>query len=207
MENQNSKFYSLPALKYPYSALAPYVSEEQLRIHHDGHHLSYVEKANSILENLDKARGENSELDMKAVLKELSFNIGGHVLHTIFWEGMDSEQNLGGKDPEGKLHDVLQGEFGSIERFKKEFSETALSVEGSGWAVLAFCKKTQRPLLMQIEKHNMNIYPGFSILLVLDMWEHAYYLDYKNEKKKFVESFWKIVNFKKAEERLENLLF
>lgn len=188
------KSFSLPKLPYNYDALTPYMSEQQLTIHHDKHHLAYVNGANGVFEKLDKARKENTELDMKAILKELSFHIGGHLLHSTFWECMAPPGKGGGK-PGGAIADLLQKEFGSFERFKAEFAKSAGSVEGSGWAVLAMQQCVDRPLIMQIEKHNVNVYPTFSLLMVLDLWEHAYYIDYKNDRAKFVDGFWNVVNW------------
>jgi Fe-Mn family superoxide dismutase len=202
MEN---KFYVLPKLPYEYGALAPYMSEEQLRIHHSKHHQAYVNGANAILQRLDKARKENAEIDIKSSLKELSWNIGGHLLHSLFWENLAPPGKGGGK-PDGVLGDVIEKEFGSFERFKKEFTQAAISVEGSGWAALTYCKQTQRPIIMQIEKHNTNVYPMFRILMVLDVFEHAYYIDYKNDRAKFVEAFWNIVNWDGVNKRIEELL-
>jgi Fe-Mn family superoxide dismutase len=199
------KFYALPKLPYDYKDLEPYMSEEQLRIHHTKHHQAYVNAANSILQKLDKAHKENLDIDVKAVLKELSWNIGGHLLHSLFWENMAPPSKAGGK-PGGKLADVIEKEFGSFERFKKEFSQTAITVEGSGWAALTYCLQTGRPLIMQVEKHNTNVYPMFRILMVLDVFEHAYYIDYKNDRAKFVENFWNIVNWDTVNKRLEELL-
>ncbi len=201
----NKKFYSLPDLPYAYNALEPYISETQLKIHHDKHHLAYVNGANGILERLDKARQAGSDMDMKATLKELSFNIGGHILHGLFWKNM-APASKASKDPGGALADVLKREFGSFERFKKEFSTAATSTEGSGWAALAYDMLTDRPIVMQIEKHNVNVYPDFKIMMVLDVWEHAYYLDYKNERPKFVEAFWNIINWEEVNRRLEAIL-
>ncbi len=199
------KLYSLPELPYAYNALEPYISETQLKIHHDKHHLAYVNGANAILERLEKARQAGTDMDMKATLKELSFNIGGHILHGLFWKNM-APASKATKEPSGTLADVLKKEFGSFERFKKEFSAAATSAEGSGWAALAYCMKTDRPMVMQIEKHNVNVYPDFKILMVLDVWEHAYYLDYKNERPKFVEAFWNIVNWDEVGKKLEKIL-
>ena len=188
------KSFSLPKLPYDYNALAPYISEQQLKLHHDKHHQAYVNGANAAFEKLDKARSENADIDMKATLKELSFNVGGHLLHSIFWDNMAPAGKGGGK-PGGAVADMIDMGFGSFERFKKEFTTAATSVEGSGWAALAVHPCIGRPLIMQIEKHNVNVYPSFKVLMVLDVWEHAYYVDYKNERAKFVEAFWNIVNW------------
>lgn len=201
------RFYSLPDLPYDYNALEPHISEAQLRLHHDKHHAAYVNGANAILERLEKAREAKTDLDMKAALKELSFQAGGHVLHSLFWPNLAPAAKAG-KEPEpgSALADVLKNEFGSFERFRKEFTLAAASTEGSGWAALAWCGMTKRPLIMQIEKHNVNVYPAFRILMVLDVWEHAYYLDYKNERLRFVEGFWNIVNWDEVNRRLEAAL-
>jgi len=197
MEN---KLYELPKLPYGYSELAPYISEEQLRIHHDKHHQAYVNGANDIFEKMDKARKDGTDFDAKATLKALSFNVGGQILHSLFWENLSPPAKADAK-PVGALAKEIDAEFGSFERFRKEFTQAAMGIEGSGWAALAYCEKTKRPVIMQIEKHNTNVFPNFKILLVLDMWEHAFYIDYKNEKAKFVEAFWNIVNWKEAEKR------
>ena len=201
------KSYALPKLSYGYKDLEPYISEQQLTIHHQKHHQAYVNGANAILEKLDKARKENAELDTKSTLKELSFNIGGHLLHSLFWDnlapaGLPTRAGKGVGEPKGVLADLIKNEFGSFERFKKEFSQTASSVEGSGWAALTFCSQTQRLIPMQIEKHNVNIYPAFKILMVIDVFEHAYYLDYKNDRTKFIEAFWNIVNWDEIAKRI-----
>jgi Fe-Mn family superoxide dismutase len=201
----DTKLYSLPELPYAYNALEPQISEAQLRLHHDKHHAAYVNGANAILEKLDKARPAGTDVDMKATLKELSFQVGGHNLHSLFWKNL-APANKTCKEPGGALADALKKEFGSIERFKKEFTAAANSTEGSGWAALAWCSHTQRLLLMQIEKHNVNVIPTYKILLVLDVWEHAYYLDYKNERAKFTEAFWSIVNWVEVNVRLEAAL-
>jgi superoxide dismutase, Fe-Mn family len=196
------KNFTLPKLPYDYKALAPYISEEQLKLHHDKHHQAYVTGANKIFEKIDKAQQENTELDIKAISKELSFHIGGHMLHTTFWENMAPAGKGGGGQPGGMAADMINMGFGSFENFKKQFSAAASSVEGSGWAALAVHPCIGRPLIMQIEKHNVNVFPNFQILMVLDVWEHAYYLDYKNERPKFVEAFWNVVNWDKVNKNL-----
>jgi Fe-Mn family superoxide dismutase len=205
MKLEEAKFYVLPKLPYDYKDLAPYMSEEQLRIHHSKHHQAYVNGANATLQKLDKARKEGTELDIKSTLKELSWNIGGHLLHSLFWGNL-APAGKGGGQPSGVLGDAIEREFGSFERFKKEFTQAAVSVEGSGWAALTFCRQTNRPIIMQIEKHNTNVYPMFRILMVLDVFEHAYYIDYKNERGKFVDAFWNIVNWDGVNKRLEEAM-
>jgi len=198
------KLYVLPKLPYEYNQLVPYISEEQLKIHHQKHHQAYVNGANAILQRLDKARKEGTDLDIKSTLKELSFNIGGHLLHSLFWENLAPSGKGGGKPGEA-LGDTIEKEFGSFDRFRKEFTQAAASVEGSGWAALTFCRQTDRPIMMQVEKHNTNVYPMFRILMVLDVFEHAYYLDYRNDRAKFIEAFWNIVNWDEVNKRLQAL--
>jgi len=198
-----TKFYALPKLAYGYKDLQPYISEQQLTIHHQKHHQAYVNGANAILEKLDKSRKEGTDMDVKATLKELSWNIGGHLLHSLFWGNLAPAGKGGGGKPSGVLGDAIDKEFGSFERFKKEFTQAAASVEGSGWAALTLCRQTRRPIIMQIEKHNVNVYPMFRILMVIDVFEHAYYIDYKNDRAKFIEAFWNIVNWNEINQRLE----
>ncbi len=186
--------FSLPKLQYDYNALAPFMSEEQLKLHHDKHHQAYVNGANALFERLDKAREDNMEIDVKAILKELSFHVGGHMLHSTFWDCMAPAGRGGGK-PDGAIADLIDREFGTFNRFKMEFTKAANGVEGSGWAVLALQECVARPLIMQVEKHNVNVYPGFRMVVALDVWEHAYYLDYKNDRARYVDGFWNVVNW------------
>ncbi|MCK8519324.1 superoxide dismutase [Methanoculleus sp. 7T] len=205
MATTSLKKYELPPLPYAPDALEPHISKEQLSLHHDKHHQAYVTGANANLEKLEKARQEGTDVDMKALLKELSFNIGGHILHTLFWPNMAPAGKGGGGTPGGALADLIDREWGTFDRFKAEFTKTAASVEGSGWAALAYCTMTDRPMIMQIEKHNNNVYPTFQILMVLDVWEHAYYIDHKNNRGQFIDAFWNVVNWDTVNRRLENL--
>jgi superoxide dismutase, Fe-Mn family len=203
------KSFTLPKLPYDYNALAPYISEEQLKLHHDKHHQAYVNGANKLMASIDEAMKEGTQLDywisfgyVKALAKELSFNVGGHMLHTTYWENMAPAGKGGGGQPGGAIADLINKEFGSFDTFKKIFSATAASTEGSGWAALAVHPCIARPLIMQIEKHNVNVFPDFQIIMALDVWEHAYYVDYKNERPKFVEAFWNLVNWEKINKNL-----
>ncbi len=201
---QASSLYVLPKLAYGYKDLAPYMSEEQLTIHHTKHHQAYVNGANSILQRIEKARKEGVDYDVKSTLKELSWNIGGHKLHSLFWGNLAAPKSGGGK-PSGTLATALEKEFGSFDRFRKEFTQAANSVEGSGWAALSFCTDLKKPVIMQVEKHNMNGFLTYPILMVVDVFEHAYYVDYKNDRGKFLEAFWNLVNWGEVGNRFEEL--
>ena len=198
--------YSLPRLIYGYGELAPYISEDQMRIHHSKHHQAYVNSANSLLEKIANARKSGTDLDMKAVAKELSFHLAGHRLHSLFWRNMMPNGKGVGGAPQGKIAELITQEFGSLDRFKKEFSQAANSTEGSGWAALIYDVDVKKPNIIQIEKHNVNVVPDYPVLMVLDVWEHAYYIDYKNERNKFVDAFWNIVFWDKLNERLADAI-
>ncbi|MCX8158412.1 MAG: superoxide dismutase [Candidatus Diapherotrites archaeon] len=200
------KTYTLPKLNYSYKDLEPFISEQQLMLHHSKHHAAYVNNANNLLTKLREARENSSDLDMKAILKELSFNIGGHVLHSIFWDSMCPNKEGKEQKPYDLIENAILKVFKNYDRFKSEFSKTALSVEGSGWAALCFCPITQELFVAQIEKHSVNLYPSFDILMVLDVWEHAYYLDYKNNRASFIDNFWKIVNWEEINKKYSELV-
>jgi Fe-Mn family superoxide dismutase len=194
------KFYELPELSYKYKDLEPYISEEQLSIHHKKHHQAYVDGANALLTKFDETREKGEDFDIKSVAKELSFHVGGFVLHRLFWGNLGPADKFGG-EPGGILAKYIEKDFGSFERFKKEFSQAAIGAEGSGWAALTLCRRTDRLFIMQI-----NVIPNFRILMVLDVWEHAYYLDYKNVRPDFVAAFWNIVNWEEVNKRTETWL-
>ncbi len=194
------KKVELPPLPYKYNELEPVISERIMRLHHDKHHLAYVKGANSALEKLYKFRKGEIEINVREVLRDLSFHMNGHVLHSIFWKNMRKpEEN---NSPGGEIGDRIEKVFGSFENLKKEFSASAKSVEGVGWAILA--KDEENYLyVLNIEKHNLMHIAGFKPLLVLDVWEHAFYLDYENNKASYIENWWKVVNWDDVEKRFK----
>jgi Fe-Mn family superoxide dismutase len=198
-------FYQLPKLPYGYSELQPYISEDQLRLHYEKHHQAYINGANAILKRSDQARRENEDFDVKAAGRELSFNIGGHLFHSLFW-GILAPPGRGGGEPFGAIGDVVRMHFGSFEGFKKEFCQAALSIEGCGWATVSFCTLTKRPYIIPIEKHNVFGYPMYNPILALDVFEHAYYLDYKNDRARYVDAFWNLVNWAEINKIFEDYL-
>ncbi|HEX9239797.1 MAG TPA: superoxide dismutase, partial [Candidatus Bathyarchaeia archaeon] len=168
--------YKLPDLPYAYNALVPTISEEIMKLHHDKHHLAYVNGANAALDKLQKARETGfAGVDVKAIERDLAFHGSGHTMHSTFWPNM--KPNGGGK-PGGKIADQINTDFGKFESFKEQFSTAAKQVEGSGWAVLAYEPWTQQLITLQAEKHNDLTVQGVVPILVLDVWEHAYYLQY-----------------------------
>jgi superoxide dismutase, Fe-Mn family len=193
--------YSLPSLPYEYSALKPVISEEIMRLHHDKHHQAYVDGANSALKLIEEAR-EGADINVKAVMRDLSFNLNGHILHEIFWENMrEYKEN---NDIVDELEYIIDTNFGSIETFKKEFSEAGKAVEGSGWVTLLRGPKGEL-LIMQIQNHNLLGINGYKPVLVNDVWEHAYYLDYKNDRAAYLETWWDVVNWDNVLERIKSV--
>jgi Fe-Mn family superoxide dismutase len=193
------KKYSLPDLPYKYEALEPYISREIMTLHHDKHHLAYVNGANAALDKLDSGRKNNWQgVDVKAVERDLSFNLAGHVLHSVFWPNM--RPNGGGK-PGGTLADRLNEDFGSFDAFKAQFSGAAKAVEGSGWGLLVYDPTSDQLLTLQAEKHNLLATQNSIPLLVCDVWEHAYYIDYKNDRGKYVDNWWNVVNWDDVDKR------
>lgn len=186
--------YELSPLPYAYNALEPVISAEIMQLHHDKHHAAYVAGANAALEKLEKYQnGDLPDLDVKATLRDLSFHVAGHELHELFWRTMQapSDNNM----PTGEIAEKIEKSFGSFSAFQKLFSTTAKSVEGSGWAVLYENPKNGL-IVLSVEKHNLNHAPGYAPILALDVWEHAYYLDYKNDRSAYVDAWWQVVNWK-----------
>jgi len=199
MATPKHKRLELPDLPYSYSALEPVISKQVMTLHHSRHHLAYVTGANAAMDKLEKARaGEGFEIDYKAVMRDLSFHLNGHKLHTIFWSNMrkKKENNM----PKGDLLAKLEEQFGSYEAFQAEFSAAAKSVEGSGWAALV--QDGDDLHVIQIQNQNLMFVAETKPLLLLDVWEHAYYLDYQNDRGKYVDSWWSIVNWDDVASRL-----
>jgi superoxide dismutase, Fe-Mn family len=193
--------YTLPDLLYDYAALEPHYSAQILELHHDKHHAAYVKGANTALEKLAASREKEEFGTINQLQKNLAFNLSGHVLHSLFWNNMSPE---GGDKPEGDLAAAIDESFGSFEGFRSQLSEAALNVQGSGWGALTWEPVAQQLIVEQVYDHQSNVGQGAPPLLVLDMWEHAYYLQFKNVKADWVESFWNIVNWRDVANRFAN---
>ena len=197
------KKYVLPDLPYKYNALEPAISEEIMRLHHDKHHAAYVNGANAALDKLEKGRVSVFQgVDVKAILRDLAFNASGHVFHSLFWLNMSP--NGGGK-PGGTLADQINKDFGSFDSFKLQLSNAAKTVEGSGWGIFAYDPLSEQLLTLQAEKHQNLTVQGSTPLLVLDVWEHAYYLQYKNDRGAFVDKWWDVASWSDVEARFDKV--
>jgi Fe-Mn family superoxide dismutase len=192
--------YTLPELAYDYGALEPSISGTIMELHHSKHHQAYVTGANTALQQLTEARDSDNLANVNKLEKDLAFNLGGHVNHSIFWTNMSPE---GGDKPTGELASAIDDHFGSFDKFRAHFTATALGVQGSGWAVLAWDSIGQRLIIVQFFDQQANLPAGIVPLLMLDVWEHAYYLDYKNVRADYVKAFWNIVDWGNVQQRLQ----
>jgi Fe-Mn family superoxide dismutase len=192
--------YTLPDLSYDYGALEPNISGRIMELHHDKHHLAYVNGANTALDLLAEAREKNDLTWVNKLQKDLAFNLAGHVNHTVFWRNMSPE---GGDKPVGELAAAIDEFFGSYDGFRAHFTASALGIQGSGWSILAWDILGEKLIIEQLYDHQGNLAPGSIPLLMLDMWEHAFYLDYQNVKGEYVKAFWNIVSWPDVMARFE----
>ncbi len=191
--------YSLPELPYDYGAREPHYSGEIVELHHDKHHAAYVAGANATLDKLAEARASGDYGAIVGLEKTLAFNVSGHILPSIFWKNLSPD---GGDKPEGDLAAALDEYFGDFESFKAQLNQASMTVQGSGWGVLAWEPLGRRLLIEQVYDHQGNIGQGAVPLLVFDAWEHAFYLQYKNVKADFFNALWNIVNWPDVAARL-----
>ena len=189
--------YQLPELNYDYSALEPHISARIMELHHSKHHQAYVTGANAALEAMEKARSEDNFATLPKLQKDLAFNLGGHVNHSIFWKNLSPSSSA----PEGDLAAAITEFFGSFEAFKNHFSAAAIGIQGSGWAYLAWDSLGNRMIIGQLYDQQGNLAMGNIPLLMLDMWEHAFYLDYQNVKADYVKAFWNIISWEDVANR------
>ncbi|MCL5048181.1 MAG: superoxide dismutase [Firmicutes bacterium] len=190
--------YQLPELPYDYSALEPHISGHIIELHHDKHHNAYVQGANTTLDKLEAARGQNEYGGIVGLEKTLAFNVSGHILHSIYWTNMSPD---GGGTPEGELSLAISEAFGGFDNFKSQLTQATATVQGSGWGALAWEPLGKRLVIEQIYDHQGNNAQGAIPLLVIDVWEHAFYLQYKNVKADYISAFWNLVNWQDVAKR------
>jgi Fe-Mn family superoxide dismutase len=192
--------YVLPPLPYEFSALEPHISARIMELHHDKHHGAYVTNANGLLDRLEEARAKEDFASIPALERGLAFNVSGHVLHTIFW------QNLAPKaapEPTGALAEQIKRDFGSFGTFKKQMNAAASTVMGSGWGALVWEPLLGRLMTVQVYDHQSNITQAGVPIMVLDAWEHAWYLQYENRKTDFFDATWNLWNWPDIAARFE----
>jgi Fe-Mn family superoxide dismutase len=192
--------YTLPDLPYDYGALEPHVSGKIMELHHNKHHQTYVNNANDTLDALAEARAKNDFSKIATLERSLAFNLSGHVLHSLFWKNLAPKA---GGQPTGALSEQIAKDFGDFSRFKGELTGAAATIMGSGWGALTWDPIGKRLLTAQIHDHQSEITQGSVPILVLDAWEHAYYLQYGPDKKKYFEAIWNVWNWADAGRRFE----
>lgn len=192
--------YTLPELSYDYGALEPSISGRIMELHHSKHHAAYVAGANAALDALAAARENNDFANINKLEKDLAFNLGGHVNHSIFWTNLSPN---GGDKPGGELESAITEFFGSFDGFRAHFAANALGIQGSGWSALTWDTVGQRLNIQQFFDQQANFPAGQIPVLLLDMWEHAFYLDYVNVKADYVNAFWNIVDWENVASRFE----
>ncbi|MEO6116066.1 MAG: superoxide dismutase [Pseudolysinimonas sp.] len=202
--------YTLPDLPYDYAALEPHISAKIMELHHDKHHAAYVAGANTALAQLAEARDSGNLGNVNKLEKDLAFHLGGHINHSIFWTNLSPD---GGDKPVGELASAIDDGFGDFDKFMAHFTAAAMGLQGSGWAVLSWDPVGKRLIIQQLFDQQANSAMGTIPVLQLDMWEHAFYLDYLNVKADYVKAFWNIANwqnaglrFTTAREKTEGLL-
>ena len=191
--------YTLPELSYDYASLEPSISARIMELHHSKHHQAYVTGANAALEAMAKARDEDNFAALPKLQKDLAFNLGGHINHSIFWKNLSPQ----GGEAAGELLEAIKDGFGSYEAFTKHFTAAAMGIQGSGWAYLAWDSIGNQLIIGQLYDQQGNLPVATLPLLMLDMWEHAFYLDYQNVKPEYVKAFWNIVNWADVQARFD----
>ena len=194
--------YTLPDLPYDYGALEPHISGKIMELHHDKHHNTYVTGLNAAIDALAEAR-EQDTIGTTALLweKNLAFNYGGHINHSVFWKNLSPD---GGDKPTGELASAIDRDFGSFDLFQKHFTAVATSIQGSGWAILGVDTLTGKLRIFQLYDQQANVPLGIVPVVMLDMWEHAFYLDYLNVKPDYVKAWWNVVNWADAAQRYQH---
>jgi Fe-Mn family superoxide dismutase len=194
--------YTLPELPYAYDALEPHVSRELLELHHGAHHAAYVKGANETLGKLADARQARRFEYIGQLEKSLAFNVAGHVLHSLLWKNLTPD---GHASPGGELATQLDSDFGGFDSFKEQLTAASATVQGSGWGALSWEPFGRHLVVEQVYDHQGNTGNATVPILVVDMWEHAYYLQYRNKKAAWLDAFWQLANWTDVAQRLEKV--
>ncbi|KAJ8649781.1 hypothetical protein MRB53_002804 [Persea americana] len=197
--------FSLPDLPYDYSALEPAISGEIMHLHHQKHHQTYVTNYNKALEQLDDAMAKGDAPAVVKLQSAIKFNGGGHINHSIFWENLIPTHEGGGEPPKGSLGWAIDMHFGSFEVLLQKMNTEGAALQGSGWVWLGLDKDLKKLVVETTANQDPLVTKGASLvpLLGIDVWEHAYYLQYKNVRPDYLKNIWKVINWKYASELYE----
>ncbi|KAH8068653.1 oxidoreductase [Aureococcus anophagefferens] len=188
--------FTLPALSYDYGALEPVISGQIMEIHHSKHHNTYVTNLNAAVETLEQATAAGDVTAIVAAQGAIKFNGGGHLNHSIFWENLAPPSEGGGAPPTGALAAAIDAEFGGVDAMKTKLSAMTVGVQGSGWGWLGYNKATGKLALATCPNQDpLEATTGLVPLFGIDVWEHAYYLDYKNVRPDYVSAIWGLANW------------
>lgn len=193
--------YRLPDLPYDYNALEPVVSAEIMELHYSKHHRAYVNNLNAALEKYHEAESKNDISSMIALQSLIKFNGGGHINHSIFWTNLGPVSKGAGQKPKGDLSKAIDRDFASFEAFQEKFNASAAAIQGSGWGWLGYNKSSKVLEIAACSNHDLLSSTGLVPIFTMDVWEHAYYLQYKNLRGDFIKSLWQVLNWKNMEER------
>lgn len=203
----DKKLYKLPDLPYAYDALEPYISKEIMVLHHDKHHAAYVNNLNAALENYPELASKSAEefiRDLNAVPEDVRAavcnNAGGHMNHSMFWQIMKPN---GGGDSSGELAEEINKYFGSFAEFQIKFNDAGAKRFGSGWVWLVKTKEGKLEVISTANQDNP-MSEGLIPVMGNDVWEHAYYLQYKNARADYLKAWWNVVNWQEVEKRFKN---
>jgi len=193
--------HTLPDLPYDYSALEPVISAEIMQLHHSKHHQTYVNNLNAAEEKLAEASAKNDVSAIIGLQGALKFNGGGHINHSIFWKNLCSKGDAMGA-PDGELAKAIDRDFGSFDAMKEKLSASTVAVQGSGWGWLGYNKATGRLQIATCANQDpLEATTGLIPLFGIDVWEHAYYLQYKNVRPDYVKAIYQVANWKDVAER------
>ncbi|MGC8568215.1 MAG: superoxide dismutase [Candidatus Micrarchaeia archaeon] len=200
------KRYELPALPYNIDALEPYISKEVVDVHYNGHHKGYVTAVNKLVDRFEGVvNGDVTSYDMQGIIRNIVFNLNGHKLHSLYWKNMKpaaKEDNM----PGGIVLDMINKQYKNVDRFKQILFEAANSLPGTGWTTLNYDVENGNLQIMTYENHFMNQIAELPIVLILDEFEHAYYLQYKNKRADYINAWWNLINWSNVETRLRKAI-
>lgn len=197
--------YKMPELGYDFGALEPVISGKIMELHYTKHHQAYVNNLNAALEKSNEAAKQNDLATMIALQQAIKFNGGGHINHSIFWTNLAPVDKGGGEPPKGELLQAIQSHYGSLDTLKEKMSQMSVAIQGSGWGWLGFDRAAQKLILAACANQDPLTTQGFIPLLGIDVWEHAYYLQYMNVRADYVKNIWKVVNWANVSDRYQQV--